>query len=230
MKRIRTYIGVGVLSASSVLCPIIANAQTAAASETTQGSLGKRYAGVGFSVFAPNHSSDNMYGAATGVNVPVTSFLDISGGYSYSWYKADALDFYTYKSDSHSFDSRFVLYKKFAGGLKPFLSAGVGYSWFSMEIDSIYISGGYKDKDDYATWITTVGIEIPFRWIALTPTVGLGGNFRNEYSQNWSYGLQASSWITPKVGVFADVAYSEPRHNYGDSHAWSYSTGLRIKF
>jgi opacity protein-like surface antigen len=231
MKIIRTYISVGVLSASSVLCPIIANAQTATASETSQGSLGKRYANLGFGIADPAHTSDNVYGTAVGVNVPVTSFLDISGGYSYSRFKTDEPQYYTYKSDSHILNSEFVFYRKFAGGLKPFLSAGVGYSWLSSKIEGHSdFPGNYKFKDDLATWGTSVGIEIPFRWVALTPAIGYSGNFESSSNQTWSYGLRVSSWITRKVGVYAGVAYSEPRHDFGDNHTWSYSTGLRIKF
>jgi len=230
MKTILTYISLGVLTASSALCQIIAQPQTATASETSQGSLGKRYAGLSFGV-SDLKGTEYVFGTGVGVNAPVTNYLDASVGYSYSWYKNDALQYYTYKYDTHSLNTDFVFYKTIAGGLKPFISAGIGYAWTTREFEyrSSYFNGDFKMKDDFATWGTSVGIEIPLRWIALTPSIGLSGDFENERSQTWNYGLQASSWITPKVGIQAGVAFSEPKSRDYDGN-WSYSAGIRIKF
>lgn len=232
MKKLQTILSIGLFTAS-VLCPILARAQTPATSETSQGTLGKRYAELDFAVADPSQTSDNVYGTSLGFNMPVTSYLDISGGYAYSRYKTEYPGLYAYKSDSHSLGADLVFYKALSSGLKPFFSAGLGYSWATAKYESRSMwYGNGKAKNDYATWNTSIGIEIPFRWIALTPSISYGGNFEGgDDSQIWTYGLEASSWITRKVGIFAGVAYTEPRKNYSfDAHMWSYGTGLRIKF
>ncbi|MFT3867918.1 MAG: hypothetical protein QM715_05410 [Nibricoccus sp.] len=231
MKKLQTIISIGVLTAS-MLCSILARAQTTATSETSQGNLGKRYGSLDFAIGDPSHTSDNIYGTSLGVNIPVTRYLDISGGYGYSRYKTEFPGFYAYKSEGHGLSADLVFYKALSNGLKPFISAGLGYSWTTTKIESrsMWTSNG-KFKDDSGSWSTSVGIEIPFRWIALTPSIGFGGDFEGQDSQAWTYGLEASSWITRKVGIFAGVAYAEPRKNYSvDVHMWSYGAGLRFKF
>lgn len=231
MKKLQTILSIGVLTAS-VLCPILARAQTTTTSETSQGNLGKRYASLDFAVVNPSQTSDNIYGTSLVSNIPITSYLDISAGYSYSRYKTEYPSFYAYKTDTHSLGTDFVFYKTLSGGLKPFFSVGLAYSWATTKFESRSMwTSGSTAKDDYATWDTTVGIEIPFRWVALTPSISYGGDFEESDSQSWVCGLEASSWITRKVGVFAGVAYSEPIKNYSfDAHMWSYVAGLRVKF
>jgi len=77
-----------------------------------------------------------------------------------------------------------------------------------------------------------MGIEIPFRWVAFTPTLSYDDDFKDsrESYQSWSCGLAASSWITPKVGVMVSADYSEPKENRFNRHYWTYAAGLRIKF
>lgn len=234
MKKLQTILSVGALAASSVLFSNIACAQTAATKDPSQGSLGKRYAFVDFATGKPKGATDNIYGSGIGVNMPLTEFLDISGGYGYSRQKTRySMAYGTFTSSSHVLGADFVAYKKAAGGLKPFVAASLGYSWVRAEADfNIPNFGSWHSeaRNDFATWGVSTGVEIPFRWVALTPVISYADDFEksNNSTQTWSYGLEASSWITPRVGVYADVAYTEPKHY--DGHMWSYGAGLRIKF
>lgn len=67
MKTLQTIVSMGVLAAVSVLSSNIANAQTATASETSQGTLGKRYAFVDVATGKPEGATDNVYGSSIGV-------------------------------------------------------------------------------------------------------------------------------------------------------------------
>lgn len=166
--------------------------------------------------------------------MPVTGFLDVSGGYGYSRQKTRYYMVYGESTtSSHALGVDVLAYKKTAAGLKPFVAAGLGYSWTRSKLEGYFPSGGQlkiEHRDNSASWSVSTGVEIPFRWVALTPVVSYADDFEKsgDSSQAWSYGLEASSWITPRVGVYADVAYTEPKHY--DGHMWSFGAGLRFKF
>lgn len=231
MKKLHTILCAGALAAS-VFSPVFAHAQSATSSDNSQGTLGKRYIGLDYGVSDHNNSSENLYGASLKVNLPVYSFLDVSVGLGRGWIKYDSSPYSKLKIETTSVGTDFVFYKAFANGVKPFVSVGFESSWNTYNYQSMYEwylnNGEYKGSS--ASLGAAVGVEIPFRWVSLTPMIGYSGSLEDSDTQTVEVRLQASSWITSRVGVFADVGYTKPRKSNSDNYSMTYGAGMRFKF
>jgi len=196
--------------------------------EDGPGVIGKRYADVGFDVEDVQHTSHNAYQTSIGANIPVTQCIDISGGYSYSWF-----DYKPQHNTDHAIGGSIKLYKTIEDGVKPFISAGLGYSWFDEKLDNPwYFNSNRKNhhSQDKATWRGSVGAEFPYKWISVTPTISYDDDFEGttKSSQAFVYGVRTDSWITPKIGIYFGVSYVTWQHS--PSHDWNYSVGARVRF
>jgi opacity protein-like surface antigen len=186
--------------------------QTPAATEAT-GLLGQKYAEVSFGLQDIDQLSPNFYSVGIASNVPVTRYLDINAGYSYGWINGYV------RGHSNTIAATATVYTTVAG-VKPFAAAGLGYQWVS--------ASGFSD--DFALWGAAVGVEIPTRWVTITPSIAYADDFQRSYesSQELAYGVEASRWITKTVAAFAGVSYTDTLRSGIDS--WNYTVGARLKF
>jgi hypothetical protein len=195
--------------------------------EDSQGVIGKRYVEAGFDLQNVQHTSHNAYDANISANIPIIKGIDISGGYSYGWYDRKPLH-----QDYNDIGTSVKLYKAIEDGVKPFISAGLGYSWFNEKLDSgWYFTGNGKNSYSHnsATWGASAGVEFPYKWISVTPRIGYSDDFSttSKSTQAWRYGVTASSWITSKIGIYGEAAYVAWQHT--PAHDWVFGAGVRVR-
>jgi hypothetical protein len=196
--------------------------------EDGQGVIGKRYAEAGVELQDLNHDSKNAYATNIGANVPIIKGLDLSGGYAYGWYDHSPM----HQTD-HAIGSSIKLYNEIEKGIKPFIAAGLGYSWLDEKLDSgwyFFGSGKNKYSQDKATWDASVGAEFSFKWLSVTPRISYNDDFERSLKseETWQYGVEANAWITRRIGIYAQVAYVDWQHT--TFHSWKYGTGIRVRF
>jgi len=195
--------------------------------DDSQGVIGKRYAEAGFEVQDLQHTSHNAYGTGISANIPLIQGIDVGGSYQYSWYKPDPED-----ETIHDINAYATFYKKLDDGVKPFVSASLGYSWFKEKLADgwLFNNGSNSYSIDTATWAMAVGAEFPFKWFAVTPTISYRDDFKRsrESSQSLDYGVEASAWITSRIGASLSVSYVSWQHS--SDYTWIYGTGVRVRF
>lgn len=152
---------------------IQAPAANNAVEPSSPGLIGKRYVAAGFAYTDVKHSTTDAYTVATAVNVPTTSFLDLTASYGHGWVEGNG------KNNVESLDLGATAYCQIAN-VKPFASASLGYIWpkyissrFTYGFDagaeiavfektSVTVSGGYQDtfkKGNVGTWDGTVAVN-----------------------------------------------------------------------
>jgi hypothetical protein len=191
------------------------HAQTAAASGTANGLLGQRYVEAGFGVQDIKHVSSNVYSLGAAVNVPfIPSLVDVGANYSYDWIKSAA-----FRGHANTFGGDVKVYTTLSG-VKPFVSAGLGWQW----------SHAFGSSDDNGLWNAAVGVEIPVAGFTVTPRIVYHDDFQGsrDSSQDWTYEVAGNYWITRTAAAFASVGYADDRGTNFDS--WNYRVGLRLKF
>jgi|GEM_PF-2061573 len=229
MTTIKTLIGTVALAAVSTCFAQTSNSCSwFPTGEDGPGVIGKRYADVGFGVQDNSHDSKNTYGVGIGANIPLIKGLDFDAGYSYDSYRHSPV-----KEHWNDISTGIKLYNTVENGVKPFISAGLGYSWLNEKLDDdwYFISTGKNSRSQgKATWGASVGAEFPFQWISVTPTISYHDDFERTANsdQAWAYGVHANSWITRKVGVSLGVSYVAWQHS--SNQAWDYSTGVCVRF
>jgi hypothetical protein len=188
-------------------------AQQAPAAHDASGLLGQKYAEVSFGMQDIYHVSPNGYSLGVSSNVPVTRYLDIGAGYSYDWIKGNV------HGHTNTLGATATAYTTVAG-VKPFAGVGLGYEWIR--------AAGFGD--DFALWAAAVGVEIPTRIVTITPTITYSDDFQrsSRSSQDFTYGVDVSRWITKTTAAFIGVNYSDTLSSTAD--AWTYTVGARLKF
>jgi opacity protein-like surface antigen len=196
--------------------------------EDGPGVIGKRYAEASFDLIDEAHTAHNTYGAGFGANLPVTEGLDVSGGYHYSWYNRTPLSV-----KSHNIDANATLYKTITAGVKPFISAGLGYSWQDTTLDDgwLFFSDNKNHHgQNFAFWGLTVGAEFPYKWVSVIPTITYQDDFLGKVksTQEFVYSVEVNSWITRRVGIFVSGSYYDQQHAH--SRTFGVGTGVRVRF
>jgi hypothetical protein len=186
-------------------------AQTDTTSTKPVGLLGQSYSEVHFGVTDIPNYSKNQYGLGVAANVPVSPYLDLGAGYDYGWVRG--------AGHFNGITGGATAYTAF-NGVKPFLAGAVGYQWSSF-------TGGH---DDQGVWGVSAGVEIPVSVVTITPRISYADDFHgsNRSSQQTTYGVEGNYWVTKTAAVFADVGYSDIRHD--SDNAWTYTVGARFKF
>jgi hypothetical protein len=94
-------------------------------STTSGGLLGQRYAELGFGVQDIKHVSPNSYSLSAGANTAVVANqLDAGASYDYSWIGG------AFRGHANTISGYATAYSALAG-VKPFVSAALGYQWTS---------------------------------------------------------------------------------------------------
>ena len=187
--------------------------QPAATSTTPVGVLGQQYTEVGFGAQDIKHLSPNLYSFDFSGNAPVTSNIDVSGGYSYGWIRGNVGAHSNTLSTSATYH---VSYE----GVKPFATAALGYEWVHHF--------GVRHSD--GIWGAAVGVEIPVGEFSLTPSVAYADDFssRRRSSQAVISNVEANHWFSATTAGFAGIGYTDTQRSGVDS--WNYSVGVRVKF
>lgn len=208
-KKITLALGLLVAGAGYAQTAASASNPTAA----TTGLLGQRFAEISLGTQDVTGFSDNFYDTGLTVNLPVSPSLDVSAGYGYSWFRSGI------SGHANTVFGAGTFYTPMAG-VKPFLTAGLGYQWTSV--------GGFRDNG--GLWGAGVGVEIPFNTLTLTPRIGYTDDFESgtASSRDFTYSLEANYWVSAKAAVYGSVGRTEVHRSSADS--WNYSLGVRFKF
>lgn len=190
----------------------IGTAQTPA-SAATSGLLGQKYLETDFTLQDIQHVSPDVYNVGLAVNLPVNAYLDVGAAYSYGWLSRSI------SAHTNTLGATATGYFSFAG-MKPFLSAGLGEQWVHTQFGS----------SDFGVWGVGTGVEIPSKVFTVTPSISYTDDLQRSTlsSQQFTFGVELSRWVTKTTSAYAAVSYSDISHiNYD---AWNYSVGLRVKF
>ncbi|MGA3008072.1 MAG: hypothetical protein ABSE59_09305 [Opitutaceae bacterium] len=194
------------------------HADEPATPDTSVGTLGQRYGELGFTDQVIKHISNNSYDGELAANVPVTRFLDLGGSYTYSWFKYNNQNLHSNiaQGDATAYTT--------AAGMKPFVTASIGYQWDRTTSTNFFI------RSDYGFWSGTAGVEIPFGPVALTPFASYDSDFLSsaKSSQDLNFGLKANYWFNDRWAGFVDVYYDDAFHSIYDSTV--VSIGVRRRF
>lgn len=206
----KTTLALGLLAAAST-----SFSQTATAS-SGNGVLGQNYAEFNYALSDIDSTSDYGHAGGVSLNLPVIAgLLDVGGGYSYSWMRGNL------KNHANTFTGYATGYVPVEGA-KPFVTAGLGYSWVSLPL-------GAGDHD--AFWSLAAGVEIPVGAFTVTPRITYSDDFSGRIgnsNDSWTYEVEGNYWFSPKTAAFGSVAKVDAHRNPID--VWTYKVGLRFKF
>lgn len=192
-------------------------AQTNATTTSTTGGglLGQRYTELSFGVDNVKHLSTDGYSVGASANNPIVpGQIDAGAGYSYSWI-GGAL-----KGHANTIGTYVTAYAPLSG-VKPFVSAALGYQWTSLK---------FGLGDDQAIWGGAIGVEIPAGVVTLTPRLSYADDFEGSRrsSQAWTASVEANYWFSKTSAVFGSIGHTDARRSPVDS--WNYEVGLRARF
>lgn len=203
-----------IIALATVALFATSQAQQASATGAPSGRLGQRYVGTSYGIADYKNQSIEFHDASIGVNLPVTKALDVDFGYGYQWLRNNPVD-----ASTHSVDAGITFYGT-KRGVKPFVSASLGYMWWETSY------GSFSFKDDEGFYGVSLGLEALVGPIVLTPSISYADSFKDS-APSYGYGVDAHYWITPKLGVRAALSYSD----YDDDlKSLNYRIGLRVKF
>lgn len=193
MTTIKTLIGtVALLAASTVFAQSGSSTLFPKGDEDGQGTIGRRYGEGYLSLQNVSHSSDDIFGAGVGGNLPVCKGLDLIGGVGYTSYKPD-----DWSTTLTNLDGSVRVYNKIEDDVKPFLQAGLGLS-----------IGDVRDHStNWINWSVGVGAEFPYKYVSITPSITYRDDLRHRgpSTQSMNYAVDVNSWATSQVGIFAKV-------------------------
>jgi hypothetical protein len=205
--------------------------------EDGQGTIGKRYVDAGLSAESLRHTAHNIGGANLGVNLPLTSLIDISGGYDYNWENIPVYNWWYNNNEGYSVEksnihlhnhrasSNITFYNVIENGIRPFVSVGLERNW----TDSSGAFGNYAAETRNG-WNVSAGAEFPYKWISVTPRVSYQDDFKTSSRsfQAWGVGAEVSAWITHKIGAYVNVTFYDTLHTADDN--WVIGAGVRFRF
>jgi hypothetical protein len=206
--------------ALGLLATGVGYAQTTAATPATTsnagyGLLGHRYTELSVGVADVKHYSQHGYSVGASANNPVIpGVLDAGAGYAYSWIRGGA------KGHANTIGTYATAYAPL-GGVKPFVSAALGYQWTSAK---------FGMGNDEAIWGGAIGVEIPVGAITITPRISYSDDFEGtpRSSQAWTTSVEANYWFKKDSAVFGSIGHTDARRSPVDS--WNYEVGLRARF
>jgi hypothetical protein len=192
------------------------------------GVLGHSYADLNYS-WVDYHRDGGIdadgYIAGLSSNVPLARGLDLGVGYNYYRQNNHRNPFTgtPYDARYHEGAARATLYAPM-GGVKPFMSGGIGYQWSRGDIQRL------RTYDHEWVWNASAGFEAILGFVAITPRVSFTDSIENRGGVGaWSYGAQAHHWFNEKLGGYLDATFHDPRKG-GGAEWWTYMAGLRFKF
>lgn len=203
--------------AAGLLVAAAGYAQTTATSSSSNphGLLGTRYAELNFGVQDVKFIRDHAYGVGASVNTPVVpGAFDAGLTYAYNWIRGPV------RAHANTFGGYGIFYVP-AGGVKPFVGAGVGWQWLDTR--------GFSSEDQ-GVWGATAGVEIPLGRFTLTPRVAYADDFENSVnsSQEWRWSAEGNYALNQSTAVFASLGRSDVARS--PARSWDYGLGVRVKF
>ena len=164
--------------------------------------------------------------AGVSANAPLTQGLDVGIGYNYYRENNHRNPFTGTSFDTryHEADARATFYTRL-GGVRPFMSGGVGYQWSRGDIQRL------RTFDHDWVWNASAGFEAILGYVALIPRVGFTNTIPNNRGDvgTWHYGAQAHHWFNEQLGGYLDATFHDPRAG-GGVEWWTYTAGLRFRF
>jgi hypothetical protein len=208
-----------VLAAAAAACAV--RADTSDDSDLAVGILGQRYGSFSFTDQSVEHATNDLYNVDFGLNIPITSYLDVGGDFAYAFFKHVGLERHSYLGEVYA--TGYWAFK----GLKPFGTLTIGNEW-----DDLNAPGGFLDTPNYGIYAVTAGVEIPTHPASITPYVTHQDDLRasKKSAQANDYGVEINYWFRTNKswGIFADLGYQQVLHSIYDS--WYYTIGLRERF
>jgi len=182
-----------------------------ARAQTVAGLIGQRYTGLSlFSESIRDHDISNGTGAAVGLNLPITSFLDFQASGS-----SESFRDYSIK-DQRAF-AGVTAYRDF-NSFKAFADASLGGTWQSSTVNGV----SYSAND--GIYALGAGLEAPFTdTSALFGRVAVNQYYKHNNGHYWTYAAGADHWFNPKFGAVATVTFFE-------SSSITFSLGVNVRF
>lgn len=178
-------------------------AQQSSTAPAPSGLLGQRYASVAFSAVDLNRARNDQFGATAGVNLPLTSSLDLGLSYTHSWLESFS------KIDNDTVFADLTTYFS-SGAIKPFGSVALGYDWNNI--------------DDGALWGVRAGFEYDVNSrFSTAVSAGYNDDFESGNNGQWDGAVRANYWVTRSIAAVATVSVIE-RGNV------AYSLGATFRF
>ena len=182
---------------------------------TSYGLLGQQYTEISFGVEDVNGVDAYGQTASVTANTPhVAEHVDAGASYAYSW--TGGVN--TGHANTIGIYGRSYRPMK---GVKPFLSAGLGWTWTNTTL------GG---SDNRGLWGGSFGLEIPLGKFAVTPRITYADDFEgsSKSRQAWAWAVEANYWLSRGTGLFASVGYVDVCNSSNET--WTYVLGLRGRF
>lgn len=201
------------LIATAVTTFAVAQAQEAT------GFLGQRYTDINFGLSNDDAIPANYYDAVLNFNIPLCKSADLGLGYAYDWLNGNP------SAQAHSLLTS-ATYHTTMNGIKPFVSAGLGYQWSSASFTVAKVTTKVRDNDGIYGF--GFGAEIPVGSLTVTPSVSYSNQFDGSGDGSVGYGVEAARWFSNNA-VYAGIAYQDDLSS-GGSSAWTYRLGFRAKF
>lgn len=178
-------------------------AQQSPTPTASSGLLGQRYVSAAFGVVDLNRFPVDQFGASVGVNLPLTTTVDLGLGYTHSWLESFSdIDSETLVADLTTYFS--------SGAIKPFGTVAVGYDW--------------NDVDDSSFWGVRAGFEYDVNSrLSTSVSAGYTDDFNSGDGSQWDGAVRANYWVTRSVAAVATVSLIERGHV-------GYSLGATIRF
>ncbi len=188
--------------------------QTASVNNDSAGLLGQRYVGVGFFVDDLREVPvDSGLGGSVGVNLPITSNLDLAFQYAYERISDSLL-----KARNHTVGATLRAYNPYEG-VKLFSDATLSHSWSRVRAPGV---GRVTENDPY--WELGVGVEAPLTSsTALLGRVSYSDAFDGDVDGTWNFTAGVSHRFTAKVDGLASVTFHE-------DDAVVYAIGVAYRF
>jgi hypothetical protein len=174
-----------------------------ATTASSAGLLGQRYASVAFSAVDLNRLPFDQFGTTAGVNLPLTSSLDLGVSYTHSWIESFS------DVDSDVLAADLTTYFS-SGAIKPFGTFALAYDW--------------NNFDDGMLWGVRAGFEYDVSSrLSTSISAGYVDDFDDGDNSQWDGAVRANYWVTRSVAAVATVSLIEQGNV-------AYSLGATIRF
>lgn len=195
------------LLTSLAIAPLsVAVAQTTA--DSAPGLLGQRYMEAHAGGVASERASGLGFDTGARYSTPIFRQTDVAISYDYRHTRPERIGAFSQTENSRQLNADVTEYVQ-TGAIKPFATAGLGYRWEARQFN---FGRPWSDThDNGGTWRVGVGAEVPVSSITVTPSMHYYDGI-NNHQRGFTYAVQAHTWLTHAFGVFANVAYDDPRN------------------
>lgn len=175
---------------------------SASFAQETASLLGVRYVEAGFGYLDINNSRTDAFSVGANVNLPVTSFLDLTVGYSHDWIENNG----SLYGNVGTISATGYLTE---GAWRSYVIGTLGHVWDSSNL------GG----DDYGIWSVGIGAEYSINsQTAIGAQISYADDFKSGDNSSIAGGARLSHWFTSAIAGTVSVVWIEGGHlGYGVS-------------